>query len=70
MSEGTPAVCPARLPGTADIDLPEILRRFTADRARRGVEVLPSNPLRDAAFVDLLRTHYVRYPSENPRPAS
>ena len=50
--------------GTADIDLPEILRRFTADLARRGVEVhVPSNPLRDAAFIDLLRAHYVRYPS-------
>jgi hypothetical protein len=50
--------------GTVDIDLPEILRRFTADLARRGVEVhVPTNPLRDAAFIDLLRTHYVRYPS-------
>ena len=50
--------------GTADIDLPEILRRFTADLGRRGVEAhVPSDPLRDPAFIDLLRTHYVRYPS-------
>jgi hypothetical protein len=56
--------------GTADVDPPEILRRFTTDLARRGVEVhVPSNPIRDAAFIDLLRPHYVRYQSD-PRPAS
>jgi hypothetical protein len=50
--------------GTADIDLPEILHRFTADMKRRGVEVrVPPDPLHDPAFIDLLRTHYVRYPS-------
>jgi hypothetical protein len=47
-----------------DVDLPEILRRFTADLERRDVEVrVPADPLRDPAFIDLLRTHYVRYPS-------
>jgi len=49
---------------TDDVDLPEILRRFTADLGRRGVDVqVPEDPLRDPAFIDLLRTHYVRYPS-------
>jgi hypothetical protein len=47
-----------------DIDLDEIVRRFTADLARRGVEVpRPDDPVRDPAFIDLLRRHYVRYPS-------
>lgn len=46
------------------IDLDEIVRRFTADLARRGVEVeRPGDPVRDPAFIDLLRRHYVRYPS-------
>jgi hypothetical protein len=49
---------------TDDIDLPEILRRFTVDLERRRVAVrVPDDPVRDPAFIDLLRTHYVRYPS-------
>jgi hypothetical protein len=49
---------------TDDVDLPEIVRRFTADLERRGVEAkVPADPLRDPDFIDLLRTHYVRYPS-------
>jgi hypothetical protein len=47
-----------------DIDLPEILRRFTVDLEERGVEArIPDDPLRDPAFIDLLRANYVRYPS-------
>ena len=49
---------------TDDVDLPEVLRRFTADLATRGVEVeLPADPLRDPGFVELLREQYVRYPA-------
>jgi hypothetical protein len=47
-----------------DIDLPEIVRRFRVDLEARGVAVrIPDDPTRDPAFIDLLRTHYVRYPS-------
>ncbi len=47
-----------------DVALEEIVRRFRADLARRGVETSrPDDPVRDAAFIDLLRRHYVRYPS-------
>jgi hypothetical protein len=49
---------------TDDVDLAEVLRRFTADLEARGVDVeLPADPLRDPAFVRLLREHYVRYPA-------
>jgi hypothetical protein len=48
---------------TDDVDLSEVIRRFTADLATRGVEVeLPADPLRDPGFVELLREQYVRYP--------
>lgn len=49
---------------TDDIGLDEVLRRFTADLAARGVDVtLPADPLRDPAFVRLLQDQYVRYPA-------
>jgi hypothetical protein len=48
---------------TDDIDLAGVLGRFTRDLASRGVEVrLSEEPLRDAAFIRLLREQYVRYP--------
>jgi hypothetical protein len=47
-----------------DIDLAEVLRRFEADLRERGVSVRwPEDPVRDPAVIDLLRTHYVRYPT-------
>jgi hypothetical protein len=49
---------------TGDIDLAEVLRRFEVDLAERGVAVRwPEDPVRDPALIDLLRTHYVRYPA-------
>jgi hypothetical protein len=52
---------------TDDLDLSEVIRRFTADLATRGVEVeLPPDPLRDPGFVELLREQYVRYPLPQP----
>ncbi|HWB66618.1 MAG TPA: hypothetical protein VG708_07310 [Mycobacteriales bacterium] len=49
---------------TDDIDLAEVLRRFTADLADRGITVdPPADPVRDPAFVRTLRDAYVRYPA-------
>jgi hypothetical protein len=49
---------------TDDIDLAEVLRRFTRDLATRGVEAdLPAEPVSDPGFVALLHEHYVRYPA-------
>jgi len=49
---------------TDDVDLPEVLRRFTVDLEARGADVpRVDDPVRDPAFIALLREHYVRYPS-------
>jgi hypothetical protein len=49
---------------TDDVDLAEVLRRFSVDLAARGVAVtLPADPLREPAFIRLLQEHYVRYPA-------
>jgi hypothetical protein len=49
---------------TDDVDLVEVLRRFTRDLDARGVAVdLPADPLRDPDFVRLLQEQYVRYPA-------
>jgi len=49
---------------TDDLDLAEVLRRFTADLSARGVQVDPSaDPERDPAFVRILQREYVRYPA-------
>jgi hypothetical protein len=48
-----------------DIDLAEVLRRFAADLAARGVDVSwPEDPVHDPATVRLLSEAYVRYPAE------
>jgi hypothetical protein len=47
-----------------DIDLSEVLRRFSADFASRGESlVIPDNPVADPDFVRTLNTAYVHYPS-------
>lgn len=47
-----------------DLDLAEVLRRFTADLAARGISVtLPEDPVRSPEFTRLLHEHYVRYPT-------
>jgi hypothetical protein len=47
-----------------DIDLAEVLRRFSADFAARGEQLdVPSDPLQDPEFVRTLRDAYVRYPT-------
>jgi len=47
-----------------DLDLEQVLERFAADLASRGVEVeWPRDPLSDPATVELLSRHYVRAPS-------
>jgi len=49
---------------TDDIDLAEVLRRFAADLAARGVEVTwPADPVHDPATIRLLTEAYVRYPA-------
>jgi hypothetical protein len=49
---------------TDDIDLAEVVRRFTADLRERGVDfAAPENPLRDPAWISVLRDQYVRYPA-------
>jgi hypothetical protein len=55
---------------TDDIDLAEVLRRFGADLAARGVPVAwPRDPVRDPEVIRLLAEHYVTYPSARaPRP--
>jgi hypothetical protein len=46
-----------------DIDLAEVIRRFTADLAARGSEVrIPDDPVRDPDFVRTLGETYIRYP--------
>ena len=48
----------------ADIDLPEVLRRFAADLAARGIPVSwPADPVRDPVLIRLLTDAYVRYPA-------
>jgi len=49
---------------TDDIDSAEVLRRFRADLAARGVEVPPAggDPERDPGLIALLQEAYVRYP--------
>jgi hypothetical protein len=55
---------------TGDIDLAEVLRRFGADLAARGVPVSwPVDPVRDPDVIALLARHYVRYPTAAPSPA-
>jgi hypothetical protein len=47
-----------------DIDLDEVLRRFSADLAGRGETLaIPSDPVDDADFVRTLADAYVRYPT-------
>jgi hypothetical protein len=47
-----------------DIDLAEVLRRFSADFARRGESLdLPADPVADPDFVRTLNAAYVHYPS-------
>jgi hypothetical protein len=49
---------------TDDLDLAEVLRRFTADLAADGVQVgVPSDPERDPDFIRLLQERYVRHPA-------
>jgi hypothetical protein len=46
-----------------DIDLAEVLRRFAADLAARGIEARwPADPVHDPATIRLLTDAYVRYP--------
>jgi len=48
-----------------DIDLAEVLRRYAADLAARGIEVAwPGDPVHDPATIRLLTEAYVRYPAE------
>jgi hypothetical protein len=47
-----------------DVDLAEVLRRFTADFASRGQSLdVPADPVSDPAFVRTLNAAYVHYPS-------
>lgn len=47
-----------------DIDLEEVLRRFTADLRVRGLDVTPpADPLRDPEFIRLLQQAYVHPPA-------
>jgi hypothetical protein len=47
-----------------DIDLAEVLRRFAADLAARGIPVAwPADPVHDPATIRLLTDVYVRYPA-------
>jgi hypothetical protein len=47
-----------------DIDLVEVLRRFTADFDARGERLeVPTDPVSDPVFVRTLRDAYLRYPS-------
>jgi hypothetical protein len=47
-----------------DIDLDEVLRRFSTDFEARGQRLeVPADPVSDPAFVRTLRDAYVRYPS-------
>lgn len=49
---------------TADIDLAEVLRRFTADFASRGEALaIPSDPVSDPEFIRVLNSAYVHYPT-------
>jgi hypothetical protein len=49
---------------TDDLDLPEVLRRFRADLAARGVEMpAPREPERDPELIGLLHRHYVHHPA-------
>lgn len=49
---------------TDDIDLAEVIRRFTADLAERGQPVeAPADPVRDPEFIRALHETYVRYPA-------
>ena len=49
---------------SGDIDLAEVLRRFGADLAARGEEIVwPADPVRDPAVIRRLAECYVRYPS-------
>jgi hypothetical protein len=48
-----------------DIDLAEVLRRYEADLATRGIDVSwPADPVHDPATIRLLGEAYVRYPAE------
>jgi len=47
-----------------DIDLEEVMRRFTADLRARGIEHhRPEDPLRDPSFIRLLQQTYVHPPA-------
>jgi hypothetical protein len=47
-----------------DINLDQVLRRFTADFAAHGKSLeIPPDPVGNEAFVRTLRDAYVRYPS-------
>ena len=49
---------------TDDLDLSEVLRRFTVDLAAQGVDVrLPADPERDPEFIRLLHECYIRHPT-------
>jgi hypothetical protein len=49
---------------TDDIDLAEVLRRFSADFASRGERLaIPTDPLADSEFVRTLADAYVQYPT-------
>jgi hypothetical protein len=49
---------------TDDIDLAEVLRRFSADFASRGEPLeIPADPVADPDFVRALNAAYVHYPS-------
>jgi len=47
-----------------DIDLDEVLRRFSDDLRRRGIDltIASDDPTRDPGFIRLLQQTYVRYP--------
>ncbi len=46
-----------------DIDLATVLERFRADLGQRGVAIdVPTDPLRDPAFIQALADTYVRFP--------
>lgn len=49
---------------TADIELSEVLQRFSDDFARRGEQLdIPADPVADPEFVRRLNAAYVHYPS-------
>lgn len=55
---------------TDDVDLDEVVRRFSADLRERGVAfAVPEDPTRDPAWIATLREQYVRYPQPVSSPS-